>query len=411
MTASNDVVRIGFIPLVDAAPLIVAHECGFAAAERIELHLSRETSWATIRDRLAVAHLDAAHALAPLPIAANLGLGPLACDLVVPIALGTGANTITVSRGLWSDLAGQGALPDLEPASSIAALGRIVAERRAAGSRPLLFGIVHQHSAHHYQLAYWLAAGGVVPGRDVDLVVVPPSLMPAALATGQVDAFSAGEPWGSVAVAEGVGAVVTTTSTIWRGSPEKVLAVRDAWALRQPERMAALVRAVHAACQWCDESANRDNLAALLARPEYLARPSAEILPSLSRTLAAPDGANRRVAGLLTFSEHAVTFPWISHALWFLSQMVRWGEVPLDQAAIDTSCRTFRPDLYRRALAGTGAPMPTANSKVEGALAAERGVGSSSGTLTLGPDGFFDGEVFDPDDFSGYIARQRPGDT
>lgn len=409
MTVSKAVVRIGFIPLVDAAPLIVAHECGFAAAERIELHLSRETSWATIRDRLAVAHLDAAHALAPLPIAANLGLGPLACDLVVPIALGTGANTVAVSRRLWSDLAEHGALPDLEPAGSIAALGRLVAERREAGGSPLTFGIVHQHSAHHYQLAYWLAAGGIMPGRDVDLVVVPPSLMPAALASGRVDAFSAGEPWGSVAVADGVGAVLTTNSNIWRGSPEKVLAVREAWADSVPETLAALVRATHAACRWCDEAGNRNDLAKMLARPEYLARSVDDVLPSLSRVLTAPDGSRRTVAGLLTFSEHAATFPWTSHALWFFTQMVRWGEVPLDPAAIDTARRTFRPDLYRRALAGTGAAMPAANAKVEGALLAERGVGSSAGTLTLGPDGFFDGEVFDPDDLPGYMARQRPG--
>jgi NitT/TauT family transport system ATP-binding protein len=409
MSASKQIVHIGFIPLVDAAPLIVAHEQGFAAGEGIDLHLSRETSWATIRDRLAVAHLDAAHALAPLPIAANLGLGPLACDLVVPIALGTGANTITVSRGLWTELATQGALPDLDPAGSIAALGGLVAARRAAGDRPLTFGIVHQHSAHHYQLAYWLAAGGIVPGRDVDLVVVPPSLMPAALASGRVDAFTAGEPWGSVAAAEGVGAILTTNSNIWRGSPEKVLAVREAWANRAPDTVAALVRAIHAACRWCDEDDNRDDLAKLLARPDYLARTVDDVLPSLSRVLATPDGSRRAVAGLLTFSEHAATFPWTSHALWFLTQMVRWGEVALHPAAIDTTRRTFRPDLYRRALALTGAAMPAANAKVEGALAAERGVGSSSGRLTLGPDGFFDGEVFDPDDLSGYIARQRKG--
>jgi len=409
MNSRHDLIRIGFIPLVDASPLIVAYEQGFAAAEGIELQLSRETSWATIRDRLAVAHLDAAHALAPLPLAANLGLGPLACDLVVPIALGTGANTVTVSRPLWGDLARHGSLADLEPAGAIAALGRLVRARRATGDRPLTFGIVHQHSAHHYQLAYWLAAGGVVPGRDVDLVVVPPSLMPAALASGRVDAFCAGEPWGSVAVAEGVGAILTTNTNIWRGSPEKVLAVRTAWADLAPASLAALVRAVHAACQWCDDSANRGELTALLARPEYLARPAGDILPSLSRTLSAPDGSLCHVAGLLRFAGHAATFPWTSHAMWFLSQMVRWGEVGLDPDVIDTARRTFRPDLYRLALSDIGVAMPAANAKVEGALVAERGVGSSSGTLTLGPDGFFDGQVFDPDDLIAYVARQRSG--
>ena len=171
---STDVVRAGFIPLVDAAPLIVAARLGFAETEGITIALERETSWAAVRDRVAVSHLDVAHMLAPMPLAANLGLGPLPARLVAPIALGTGGNTLTVSRSLWTHLEACGATPDLDAAPSARAFGEVARRRAAEGAPKLTLAVIHPHSAHRYQIAYWLATAGVELGRDVGLVVVPP---------------------------------------------------------------------------------------------------------------------------------------------------------------------------------------------------------------------------------------------
>lgn len=406
-----DIVRAGFIPLLDAAPLIVAYELGFARDNGVQLRLSRETSWATIRDRLAVSHLDVAHALAPLPIAANLGLGPLPLTLVVPMAFGYGGNTVTVSASLWAELAASGAPANFDGRGTSAAIGQVVRAIRARTGRRVRFGIVHQFSAHHYELAYWLAAAGAIPGRDVELVVLPPSLMAGALQNAQIDGFCAGEPWGSVAATIGAGVIATTKAHIWRASPEKVLAAREQWAEQKPQRMDALVRALHAAAAWCEESSNRKELAAILARPHYLDLDASVLMPGLSRTLLAPSGRSETVGGFLQFSGGAATFPWTSHALWFLAQMARWGEVEPTEAAVNIARTTYRPDIYRRALGPIGAVLPTASAKVEGALTEPQLVGASGGALVLGPDGFFDGRIFDPDDFHGYVARLKATDA
>jgi NitT/TauT family transport system ATP-binding protein len=400
----GDVIRAGFIPLLDSSPLIVAGRMGFAEAEGLRLMLVRETSWATLRDRMAVRHLDVAHMLAPMPIADNLGLNPLPGKLIAPMALGFGGNTITVSLPLWEELADQGASAEFEAASIARAFATVVARRKAKGQSRVTLGIVHSHSAHHYQLAYWLRSAGILPGRDVDFVVVPPSLSSAALASAQVDGFCAGEPWGSAAVAEGVGCTILTNAHIWRRSPEKVLSVRQGWAEENPERLMRLLRAVYRAARWCDEPDNRPKLASLLSGEDIIGLPEHIIRPGLERRLRTPSGNTRDVPGLLTFAEHAATFPWISHALWMLSQMVRWRQVQLTPEAVAIARRTYRPDLYRAALASLAVVLPSANSKVEGALAQETPAASPDGKLTLGSDAFFDGRVFDPDRIEDYIA-------
>lgn len=402
-------VHAGFMPLLDCAPLIVAAARGFAGQEGLDLVVLRETSWATVRDRLAVRHLDVAHMLAPMPIAANLGLGPLSCPMQVPMSLGFGGNTVSVSRAVWEALSREGAPADFDAARTAVAMARVVATRKARGEAPLVFAVVHTHSAHHYELAYWLASAGIVPGADVELILVPPSLSAAALAAGQIDGFCAGEPWGSVAVAEGAGVIVTTKAHIWRASPEKVLGVRSEWADAEPHRLDALLRAVYRAAVWCDDPGNRDELSHLLARPEYIGQPAAALRPGLERRLTAPDGAARTVPDLLTFADRAATFPWISHALWLYTQMVRWRQAEMSAAGLDIAAATYRPDLYRRALAPIGAMMPSANSKIEGALAVETPAGASGGRLTLGPDGFFDGQIFDPENALAYLESLQAG--
>ena len=405
MSRSTHLINAAFIPLTDCAPLVVAQEKGFASNEGIELNLLRETSWATVRDRLAVAHIDVAHALAPMPLASNLGLGPLPNSIVCPMALGFGGNTVTVSTMLWNKLQAIDCPSNFDASGTIKSLVRICDDQRSNDSDKLRFGIVHPHSAHRYELAYWLASGGLMPGRDVEFVVLPPSLMATALGNGRIDGFCAGEPWGTIASVEKVGRILTSKAHIWRSSPEKVLAARTGWAEENRDALDGLLRALYHSCCWCDQSENLEELAEILSQENYLARAPEVILPGLKGMLVGGDDKRREVTGFLNFSARAATFPWVSHALWLYSQMVRWGEIKFEAALERIAQETYRPDIYRAALKPLNIPIPSANAKVEGSLPVEMPVGATNGQLTLGPDGFFDGRIFDPDKIGGYIDQ------
>ncbi|MDZ4843274.1 MAG: CmpA/NrtA family ABC transporter substrate-binding protein [Hyphomicrobium aestuarii] len=392
-------VRAGFIPLIDCAPLIVAASEGFAAAHGIDLVLQRETSWANIRDKVAVGHLDVAHMLAPMPIAQNLGLGPLPAPMIAPMALGSGVNTMTVSRALQQDLAANG----VTMTTSVGARARAIAELATVyAARPggrLTFGIVHPHSMHFYELAYWLASAGLAPQRDYALAVVPPSLMADALASGQIDGFCVGEPWGSVAVSRGVGEILVTKNEIWAGGPEKVLGMRADWAMANETTLRAVLQAVYHACVWCDAPENAGRVAALLSAPQYLDQPGAV----LERALQVPP--DKTAPRPLRFAAQGATFPWVSHALWIYAQMLRFGQTEHGSAHIAAVSTTYRPDLYRSAIAPLGIAVPSANAKIEGALDAPSAVASANGRLFLGPDCFFDGRQFDPHALEAYLAN------
>ncbi len=395
------VVRAGFIPLVDSAALVVAARKGFATAEGLAIELVQHTSWAALRDRLAVGHLDVAHMLAPQPIAASLGVGGFAVPMAVPMALGLGGNAITVSTDLWSELQAAGAVAGGGPAALGAALKAVVARR----PRPLIFAMVHPFSSHNYELRYFLAAAGIHPDKDVRLTVVPPPYMVEAIESRQIDGFCVGEPWNSLAVESGAGVLLLAKAELWRSSPCKVLGLRTAFAERAPATVAALVRAVERSARWADDPANRAELAHLLAEPGLVGVDAPIVERALSGQLVRERGAAPLPQpDFLTFHGRAATFPWRSHALWFYSQMVRWGQIPPTPEAEAAAAATYRPDLYRAALAGTDAILPSASSKLEGALTAERSVGTSHGRLDLGPDPFFDGRVFDPEDIAGYVA-------
>ncbi len=398
-------IAAGFIPLTDSAILVAARECGFAEEEGIALTLLRETSWANIRDRMAIGQFDAAHMLAPMPIAFALGLAPLSLDVVVPMAMGLGGNAVTVSAALFEAM--QAAHPFRVPdaTGSGIALKAEVEQRRRAGGRPLQFGVVHAHSGHNFELRYWLAASGIAPDEDIEIVIVPPPFMPDALASGQIDGFCVGEPWNSVAVSKGAGRIATVKSAIWKSSPEKVLGVSAEWAARNREALSRLVRALYRAAQWCGEAQNHAALSHILARPEYVGQPAQLIARALEGAVVDGLSADNRARFFEPFA-HAATFPWQSHALWFYSQMVRWGQVVHTAAHAEAARSCYRPDLYRAALGSLPAPIPAANAKVEGALAGTEAVGASAGALLLGPDGFFDGRVFDPDRLDAYLSEQ-----
>jgi len=402
------VVVIGFIPLLDCAPLIVAAEKGFAADAGIDLTLVRETSWANIRDRVVVGHFDAAHMLGPMAIASTLGIGHLQVPMVAPFSLGLGGNAITVSTSLWQQMTVAGAAVGADPQIQAQALKQVIKAKERARQTPLTFAMVYPFSCHNYELRYWLAAAGIDPDVDVRLIVLPPPLLVDAMREGQIDGFCVGEPWNSLAVSVGVGCIVTPTSAIWRLSPEKVLGCKLDWAQRYPERLGALIRALHRSSEWCGQTQNHADLARLLAQPKYVGAPAEILQRGLANQLSlVPSGTPRAVQDFYVPSRQAATFPWTSHAAWFYAQMVRWKQVEFSAEHLVAVRATYRPDLYRAALAPLNVDVPMHDGKIEGSSPLAREILSSKGRLRYGPDGFFDNRIFDPDDLRAY----RPDST
>src|SRR5436853_4439241 len=238
-------VCIGFIPLVDAAALIVATDKGFAAAEGLDVTLVREVSWSNVRDKLNIGLFDAAHLLAPVAIASSLGLGHVKVPIAAPLNLGLNGNAITVSPALHAAIMAEISGDPVDPMATALALARVVAKRRKSGAEPLTFGMTFPFSTHNYQLRFWMAAGGVNPDEDVRLVVLPPPYMVESLASGHVDGFCVGAPWNSVAVDLGVGHILHFVSDILVRAAEKVLALRARWAEENPDTVIRLIRALN----------------------------------------------------------------------------------------------------------------------------------------------------------------------
>ena len=343
-----------FVPLVDCAVLVAAHEQGFAAAVGLDLVLVREPSWASLRDHLSLGHVDCAHALAPLPVALTLGVGHIQVDCVAPFVLGRGGNAITVSNRLFAEM--EAAAPDAnitEPAAAGRALAAVVRRRRTS----LTLGMVFPFSNHNFDLRYWLAAAGVHPDRDVRLVAIPPPLMVESLSAGLVDGFCVGEPWNGLAVTHELGRIVVTQSQLFPGAAEKVLALRTAFAERS-ERLALLLRALDAAAAWVDDPANHGALAETLARPEYLDVPQPIVAAALDGRVTVGNGAVRRFADFLYFHRHAANAPSETDGLWAYAQMVRWGQIAASDGAERAAAKVFRPDLYRAGVSAARAAPP-----------------------------------------------------
>lgn len=394
-------ITAGFLPLFDSVLLVVAKEMGFAESEGLALALTRETSWANIRDRAALGHFDVALMLAPMPIAASLGLTPLATPMITPVMAGLGNNAITVSSELWRQLTAAGAPDDLAPKATGESLKAIV----KASSRRLRFAVVHQTSSHNYELRYWLAACGIAPDRDVEIVVLPPPLLPEALKSGGIDGYCVGEPWNSVGVEAAGGHIATAKALIWQNSPDKVIGMRADWAERNPAVVHGLVRAIYCAGEWAGKPTNRSAVAEIMSRSGYLDQPADLVERALTGRLATGHGSVW-VPDFYVPHASAANFPWQSHALWYYSQMVRWGELPSSSAHADIAQACFRPDIYRAALQSLGVDTPSIDMKLDGVHAEPYPVPGRGGEIRMGPNAFFDGEVFDPDQIAAYIARQ-----
>ncbi len=393
---------IGFLPLVDACLPILAHEHGFAEAEGLSLRLVRDVSWATVLDRLLYGHSDAAHLVAPLAIATTLGRGRPAQPLSVPFVLGLNGNAITMTPALAARVGTSGRLGD--PAAVGARLAIVARERLAAG-RPLRFGVVHRYSSHNYKLRYWLAASGIRPDQDVEIITVAPPFCADALAAGEVDGICVGEPWNSVAVERGVGEIVLVSAQIWRRGVEKVLALREAVLNEKRPDIESLIRALVRAGAHFVDPANWQANAAILARSEYLDGDAALILRAIAdRLLLKRGGEMVHFPDFMFQYREAANFPWVSQAEWLYTQMVRWDRMTWDAADAARAAHVFRPDIYRSALQGSGEPLPGASSKVEGSLAGKTAVGAQQGNITMENNMFFDGKRFDPVDIAGYLA-------
>jgi NitT/TauT family transport system ATP-binding protein len=383
--------RIGFIPLVDAAALIVAVDKGFVAAEGLDVTLVREVSWSNVRDKLNIGLFDAAHLLAPVAIASSLGLGHVKVPITAPFNLGLNGNAITVSPALHAAIIGELDGDPFNPMATALALARVVAARRKRGAEPLIFGMTFPFSTHNYQLRFWMAAGGVDPDEDVHLVVLPPPYMVDSLANGHVDAFCVGAPWNSIAVDRGVGHILHFASDILVRAAEKVLAVRQDWSEKNADAVSALVRAHVRAADFIEQPQNRAEAARILAQPERIGVDADVIQRTLDgRLKILPDGTMRESSRYLLVGREGAGRPDPAQAAWLYAQMVRWGQAAISPEALNTAKGVFRPDLYDAALglaAGQGSKPADASDAV----------------------GAFAGPAFDPNDIAAHLAAFRIG--
>lgn len=383
-------VPVAYMPLVDAAPLIIAQEMGFAEAEGIALDLIAAPSWSSVRDMLAFGRVDAAHMLSAVPVAMAMGLGGVSTALSAVSVLSVNGNVIGIGKPLEDRLRDAGYGFDFtDPVRAAAALA-------AARDKPIVFGVPFPFSMHVELLRYW--AGATDLGTDgVVIRTVPPPLMASALKAGDIDAFCVGEPWGSVAVEQDVGTLLLPGAAIWTFAPEKVLAVRTDWADTEPDLLGRVMRATWRAGRWLANPDVHTTASDLLSRKRYLNVSSELIDRALSGHLTISSrGDQRHVEGFLEFHAGAASFPWRSQAKWIAQHLHAYHQ----QAHVPdpvTVASVFRTDLYRQHLGPIGCDMPGASEKLEGAIRHATAVASADGALTLLPNQFFDARIFDPD--------------
>lgn len=343
-------IKVGFIPIIDCAPIVLAEELGAYERQGLEVEIRREVSWANVRDKLALGKLDASHILAPLPLALTLGIDSVSVPVINAMTLQVNGNALTLSTSLWREMAE--AAPELVKKGrplDARAVAAVVARRAASGAKPLVLASVFPYSPQNYMTRLWLSSAGVDPDRDVRMAVVPPPHTVAYLSGGAIDGYCVGEPWNQQSEALGIGRIAITGPDIWRGMPEKVLGCTESWAANNPNTLRALIKALIEACLWLDEPANRPEAARILSSPRYLNMP-AEVM---ARTLELP--------GFHVFQRDAANFPWRSHADWFLAQMVRWKQAPADTDIKAVADRVYRTDIYRAAAREMGVDCPEAD--------------------------------------------------
>lgn len=378
---------VAYMPLVDAAPVILAEELGFAEGEGLRLDLKPAPSWSSVRDMLAFGRAEAAHLLSPVPVAMAMGLGGVSTPVSAVSVLSVNGNTIGVNRDIASRLRAAG--HDFAFDDPVA-----VAKALSATCTELTIGVPFPFSMHALLLRYWIE-GTALADLSINIRTVPPPMMAAALASGAIDGFCVGEPWGSVAVEAGLAALLLPGRAIWQHAPEKVLTVRTDWAEAEPDLTGRLMRAVWRAGAWLSQPESATTAAQILSRKTYLDLPTEVIERALTgQMVVTPEGDQRHVEGFLGFHSHLASFPWRSQAKW-IAHRLHLTSAPDTPANLDSWAEVYRSDIYRQALAGV-AEMPGNSEKLEGAIRHAQHVDTDRGEEVILPDGFFDRRIFDP---------------
>jgi nitrate/nitrite transport system substrate-binding protein len=402
-------VRIGFLPLSDSAPIIIAKERGFFRKHGLHVSLCREPSWSNVRDKLTAGVLDGAALLAPMALAARVGAPGFSASLVTALSLDLNGNAITVSPELFCSMQEADADAMHNRPRSALPLRRVIEKRRRDGLRRLALAVVFPFSMHAYELRYWLAAAGIDPERDVNIIVASPPTMVGLLRSGSIDGFCVGEPWSSYAAQLGLGRVVVHKYEIWNNSPEKVFAVTKEWHERHPRAHAALVRALIEAGRWLDEPSNRLEAVHVIAGESFVDAPVEAVRRSMLGPFSYGGGEESVVPDFHVFYRYAATFPWRSHALWLLGQMWRWGQIDraCDLRAIATDA--YLTDFYREAAASLDIEIPRGDWKSEGAHSQPWSLEEADRPLVMGPDSFIDGRELHPERLHDYLSQQAIG--
>ncbi len=367
LDVEKDELTFGFIKLTDMAPLAVAYELGYFEDEGLYVTLEPQANWKVLLDRVIDGELDGAHMLAGQPLGATIGFGTEA-HIITAFSMDLNGNGITVSNEVWEEMkqyVPMGA--DGKPLHPIKAdYLKPVVERYNNEGRPFNMGMVFPVSTHNYELRYWLAAGGIHPGyysatdisgqigADAFLSVTPPPQMPATLEAGTIFGYCVGEPWNQQAVFKGIGVPVITDYEIWKNNPEKVFGVSAQWAQENPNTHLAVVKALIRAAIWLDENdnANREEAVEILARSQYVGADAEVIANSMTGTFEYERGDKRNVPDFNVFFRYFATYPYYSDAVWYLTQMRRWGQITEgkpDSWYHEVAQKVYRPDIYLEA--------------------------------------------------------------
>ena len=363
----TDELTFGFIKLTDMAPLAVAYEQGYFLDEGLFVTLEAQANWKVLLDGVIDGQLDGAHMLAGQPLAATIGYGTKA-DIVTPFSMDLNGNGITVSNEVWEMMRPHiPSMDDGRPQHPISAEALVpVIEEFNARGEPFNMGMVFPVSTHNYELRYWLAAGGINPGyyspenisgqitADVFLSVTPPPQMPATLEAGTIHGYCVGEPWNQQAVFKGIGVPVITDYQLWKNNPEKVFGLTEDFVTDNPNTTKAVVRALIRAAMWLDENdnANRPEAVEILSHPEYVGADYDVIANSMTGFFEFEKGDKRDIPDFNVFFRYNATYPYYSDAIWYLTQMRRWGQIAEpqpDQWYKDVAAKVYRPDIYLEA--------------------------------------------------------------